>query len=90
MVDSANFIDVMDEEQMNTPAKVEFYLNLFSVAAIMVRYNSKNMEKMTIEDRASWIEENIPTILYRMLLPKALDFHRKLDILSSEEVADFF
>jgi hypothetical protein len=90
MIDSADFIDMLDEEQMNTPAKVEFYVNLFSLAAVLVHYNDKDMVTMRIEDRVSWIEENVPTVIFRIILPKALEFHTKLDILSSEEVADFF
>jgi hypothetical protein len=90
MVDSAAFIDMMDETQMKTSAKVEFYINMFSVASVLVKYNDTDLEKLEAQDRVKWIEENIPTAIYRALLPKVLKFHEKIELLSMEEVADFF
>lgn len=90
MIDSANFIDLLDEEQMNTPAKVEFYLNLYSMAAVLMKYNNNNLSDMDIKERSQWIEENIPTVIYKAILPKVQKFHLKIELLSSDEVADFF
>ncbi len=90
MVDSAEFIDMMDEEQMNTPAKVEFYINMYSVAAVLVKYGKEDLSEMSIKERVEWIEKNIPTVLYKVLLPDVMKFHQKIEILSSEKVADFF
>jgi len=90
MIDTAIFIDIMDEEEMNTPAKVEFYVNLYSLASILIRYKGENLEGMSIKERAKWIEENIPTALYKVILKKGLEFLRKVELLSSEEVANFF
>lgn len=90
MIDSAKFIDMMDDEEMNTPAKVEFYINLYSLAAILVKYKDVDLSKKDIRDRVKWIEENIPTVMYKAILPKAMEFHRKIELLSSEEVANFF
>ncbi len=90
MIDSSSFIDLIDEEDMKTTAKVEFYLNLFSMAAILIEYNGNNIKELSLKQRVEWIETNIPTVIYKVLLPKIQKFHLKIELLSSEEVANFF
>ncbi len=90
MIDSAKFIDMLDEEEMNTPAKVEFYLNLYSMSAILTRYGDTDLSELSMRQKTKWIEENIPTVMYKSLLPKIQKFHLKIELLSSDEVANFF
>ena len=95
--DSAEFIELMDDEDMTSPARIAFFLNLYSVAIILHSYNGEPvggwMEKdkaSSLQKRAEWVKENIPTAIFSILLKKAKDFHQKMDLLASPEVADFF
>ncbi len=90
MIDSAKFIDMLDEEEMNTPAKVEFYLNLYSMSAILIKYGDTDLSELSMRQRTKWIEEHIPTVMYKSLLPRIQKFHLKIELLSSDEVANFF
>ncbi len=90
VLDSARFINLFDEVEMNTQAKVEFYLQLYSVAAVLDSFRGNDLSTMEIKEKTIWIEENIPTVLYKVLTPKVQDFNEKIELLSSEEVASFF
>lgn len=90
MKDSASFVDVFDETDMNTQAKVEFYLALFSAAAVLHSYGDNLLGEMSIKERTKWIEENIPTVIYKVMLPSIQKFNEQIELLSSQEVSDFF
>ena len=88
--DSSSFINLFDGLAINTQAKAEYYLNLYSVAGILEMYKDTDLSEMEVTERAGWVEENIPTPIYKTILREAAKFHMKIEILGSEEVADFF
>ena len=94
VIDSVSFIDKLDEEQIETPAKAEFYMGLYSLAAILEGYQDRRIKQdlssLSLEDRVKWIEENLSTVVYQALLREGKKFHNKLELLMREEVADFF
>ncbi len=87
---STEFMSLISEDDMESPIKIEFFMGLFSLAAVLVQYNDTDLSKMSVEKRVEWIEENIATILYKIISEKVKEFHEKIDILGSEEVANFF
>lgn len=91
ITDTKKFVEIFDEISINTQAKAEYYLNLYALASILVEFNGKKVEEGSdIVARASWIEENLPVPVYKTLLDEANDFHEKVELLNSKEVADFF
>ena len=87
---SEDFIEMFDKLTVNTQAKAEYYLNLYSLASILVKYKGKDIEYLGVEDRAGWIRDNIPVPIYKTLLRESSNFHSKIEMLSSEDVRDFF
>lgn len=93
LTDTKRFIDMFDAMDINTQAKTEYYLNLYALASILLEFNGKKVDEEVDGDvirRASWIEKNIPTPIYKTLIDEANKFHQKIELLNSKEVADFF
>jgi len=88
--DTRRFVEMFDELDINTQSKAEYFLNLYSLASILRKYRDTSLEDMDIHERAKWIEDNLPTPIYKALLIEATKFHAKIELLGSEEVADFF
>lgn len=90
ITDSKRFVDLFDALEINTQAKGEYYLNLYSLASILIEFNGKKLDDGDITARAKWIEEELPVPIYKTLIEKGNEFHSKIEILNSDEVADFF
>ncbi len=90
IADTKRFVDLFDAMDVNTQAKAEYYLNLYALASILDNFNGDFLDSDDIVARANWIEEKIPVPLYKKLLDTANKFHAKIELLSSEEVANFF
>jgi len=88
--DTRKFVEMFDELDINTQSKAEYFLNLYSLASILIKYNDINLVENDIHERAKWIEDNLPVPIYKALLVEATKFHAKIELLGSEEVADFF
>ena len=88
--DTRKFVELFDAMDINTQAKAEYYLNLYALASILEEYNGNKLEADDIVERADWIEEHIPVPVYKTLLFEANKFHAKIELLGSEEIADFF
>jgi hypothetical protein len=90
MKDSREFVETFDEMNVNTRVKTEYYINLFALASVLARYKDQVLSGMTIIERIRWIEDNLDAPIYKILLDKSSKFLEKIELLSSEEVADFF
>jgi hypothetical protein len=90
LTDTKKFVDVFDGMNARTAAKAEYYLNLYSLAAVLNEFNGKELPQDDIIERAKWIEDTIPVPVYKALIDEANKFHAKIEILNSEEVSDFF
>ena len=90
MKDSREFVETFDEMNVNTRVKTEYYINLFALASVLARYKDQILSDMTIIERIRWIEDNLAAPIYKILLDKSSKFLEKIELLSSEEVADFF
>jgi hypothetical protein len=90
MKDSREFVETFDEMNVNTRVKTEYYINLFALASVLARYKDQVLSGMTIIERIRWIEDNLAAPIYKILLDKSSKFLEKIELLSSEEVADFF
>ena len=90
LLDSKAFVDVFDAMDINTQAKGEYYLNLYALASVLIEFQDEKLNQEDVRDRAKWIENNLPVPIYKNLISKANDFHAKIELLGSDEVANFF
>ncbi len=90
ITDSKKFVDLFDSMDINTQAKGEYYLNLYALASILIEFNGEKLDESDVVARAEWIEEKLPVPIYKGLIDRANKFHAKIELLNSDEVADFF
>ena len=90
MKDSREFVETFDKMNINTRVKTEYYINLFALASVLVQYKNEDLSEMSIIERIRWIEDNLASPIYKILLDRSSIFLEKVELLSSEEVADFF
>ena len=88
--DTKDFISMFDKLEASTQAKAEYYMNLYSLAAILNSYNEHETLSDDIIERAKWIENHIPVPIYKALLAEASKFHSSIEVLNEKEVASFF
>jgi hypothetical protein len=90
MRDSRDFVETFDNMNIKTEVKSEYYINLFALASVLLKYQDEDFSDMSIIERIQWIEDNMSSPVYKMLLARGTLFLEKVDLLSSKEVADFF
>jgi hypothetical protein len=90
MKDSRDFVETFDNMNIKTPVKSEYYINLFALASVLVKYQDTDLSEYSILERIRWIEENMAAPVYKILLSRCTIFLEKIDLLSSKEVIDFF
>ena len=87
---SSEFMMLLDDESLQSPAKIEYFLSLYSAAAVLEKYNDTDLSQMSVAERVDWIEVHVPTVIFKIINEKITAFHKKIEILGSDEVANFF
>jgi hypothetical protein len=90
MKDSREFVETFDKMNVNTRVKTEYYINLFALASVLIKYKDEDLSSLSIIERIRWIEDNLAAPIYKILLDKSSVFLEKIELLSSDEVANFF
>lgn len=82
------FVELMNSLGGATRMRVDFGYNHLTMSTILREYNGENTGDTT-EERAKFVE-SIPTPVYQAVLDKLFLFSAKVNLLSTEEVLDFF
>ena len=89
ITDHTKFIMFFERLEAKVQTTVDFYYNLYTVASFLKSYNGELLSE-SLEERVSFVQEKIPTPIFDLLTKKSFAFGRKVGILSTKEVADFF
>jgi len=87
--DSKTFVKTFDPHQLATELETELHFNLGSVAMVLIEHNGVSTGD-TLQQRVKFIEENIAGPIFKIILKEVFIFGRKMHLIGSDEVADFF
>jgi hypothetical protein len=90
MRDSRQFVETFDQMDISTRVKTEYYINLFALGSVLVRYRDQDLSDLDIIERIRWIEDNLAAPIYKALLNQSSIFLEKTELLTDEQVARFF
>ena len=90
MRDSRQFVETFDQMDISTRVKTEYYINLFALGSVLIRYKDHDLSDLDIIERIRWIEDNLAAPIYKALLNQSSIFLEKTELLTDEQVARFF
>lgn len=89
MKETRAFISAFEELNPRVDTTATYYFNIYTVAMVLKEFQGESTGD-SLEARKVYIESNIPSPLFSILLKEANAFGHKVGIVSHPEVATFF
>lgn len=89
MNETRAFISAFEELNPRVDTTATYYFNIYTVAMVLKEFQGESTGD-SLEARKVYIEANVPSPLFSILLREANSFGRKVGIISHPEVATFF
>ena len=87
--DTREFVTFFDKLGAKTQVMIDYYYNIYTLAQFLTEYKGETLDT-DIHKKVKFIENTIPVPVYKSLHKEALKFARKSELLTFDEVADFF
>jgi len=86
---SGDFVKSFSPNEVRTQLEEEFQFNLGTMAMVLVEYNGVSTGD-TLHKRMDFLEQNISSPTFKVILKEVFLFGRKMNLIGTDEVADFF